>query len=251
MIVRRPGGSIESQSFYLMRGGSRSASTNPPRSSSEDLPTIVAYRCSPNKHLRRRSARRDCGRPADGTNRRSGWCRDGYDRPSTLMGGRGSPLFEHTLGFLDTTASYDPTKVSALRKCGLHPKAYAVELEKGTVTFFVPAGDIEPGLRRVDPGVCGCPADGGVAGSIDASLPHWPVRLGEWALGRELETAAAEAGPNRRVDPGAPGSLCKTPVGSESSGDQQGEQKTSGVLELFFLRRGGSLLRDQAGSLFH
>ena len=34
--------------------------------------------------------------------------------------------------------------------------------------------------------------------------------------------------------PGAPGSLFKTPVGSESAGYRKGEQKISGVLDLFF-----------------
>ena len=49
-----------------------------------------------------------------------------------------------------------------------------------------------------------------------------------------MAVAAIRSEPGAPGAPGAPGSLFKIPVGSQSSGYQQGEQKISGVLDLFF-----------------
>ena len=49
-----------------------------------------------------------------------------------------------------------------------------------------------------------------------------------------MAVAAIRSEPGAPGAPGAPGSLFKIPVGSQSSGYPQGEQKISGVLDLFF-----------------
>ena len=49
-----------------------------------------------------------------------------------------------------------------------------------------------------------------------------------------MAVGAIRSEPGAPGAPGAPGSLFKIPVGSQSSGYQQGEQKISGVLDLFF-----------------
>ena len=99
-----------------------------------------------------------------------------------------------------------PLCASDRRRTRLHPVfpgrgAAPVPGLRQPLRAVLSASDLEPGFRGVDPGVCGCPADGRVAGPFDASLPHSPVRLGESPAGRELETAAEEAEPNRRAWP--------------------------------------------------
>ena len=49
-----------------------------------------------------------------------------------------------------------------------------------------------------------------------------------------MAVGAIRSEPGAPGAPGAPGSLFKIPVGSQSSGYPQGEQKISGVLDLFF-----------------
>ena len=78
---------------------------------------------------------------------------------------------------------------------------------------------------------------------VGEALPSW-VGLGiavGWSSGLSprsgimaIADGAIRSEPGAPGAPGAPGSLFKTPVGSESSGYRKGEQKISGVLDLFF-----------------